>query len=147
MFNHDQTVFIVTSNRDILYVDIKKEIEIDLDDKEGISSIQNIIQDDQYFYVLANKRDMRLGFYLFKIFINDPYPRPEDRAEYLINWPNKLEIGNCDLFMMYEQEEVDGKEVDVQSIIISYKSIGINTYNVFVIDINSSLMKYWNESL
>lgn len=56
MFNHDQTVFIVTSNRDILYVDTKSEIEIDLDDQEGIGCIQNILQDDEYFYVLANKR-------------------------------------------------------------------------------------------
>ena len=37
-------------------------------------------------------------------------------------------------------------EHDNQSIIISYKSIGINTYNVFVIDLETSLIKYWNES-
>lgn len=57
-----------------------------------------------------------------------------------MNWSNKLEIGNCDLFMMNKTEH------DNQSIIISYKSIGINTYNVFVIDLETSLIKYWNES-
>jgi hypothetical protein len=29
---------------------------------------------------------------------------------------------------------------------VSYKSIGINTYNVFVIDQETKLIKYWHES-
>lgn len=29
---------------------------------------------------------------------------------------------------------------------ISYKSVGINTYNVFVIDLGTKLIKYWHES-
>lgn len=39
VFNHDQTKFIITSSEDILYVDINKQIEIDLDDREEVSSI------------------------------------------------------------------------------------------------------------
>ena len=35
---------------------------------------------------------------------------------------------------------------DNKSIVISYKSIGINTYNVFIIDLVDSYIKYWNES-
>ena len=31
------------------------------------------------------------------------------------------------------------------SIVISYKAIGINTYNVFVIDLKTKLIKYWHE--
>ena len=37
-------------------------------------------------------------------------------------------------------------EHEKASIVISYKSIGINTYNVFVIDLTTSLIKYWNET-
>ena len=37
-------------------------------------------------------------------------------------------------------------EYEKPSIVISYKSIGINTYNVFVIDLTTSLIKYWNET-
>ena len=39
VFNFDQTKFIITSSEDILYVDINKQIEIDLDDREEVSSI------------------------------------------------------------------------------------------------------------
>ena len=74
VFNHDQTVFIVTSSADILYVDTKTGKEIDMDDAEKIGCLQNIIQDDEYFYILANKRESRLGYYLLKVAINDPYP-------------------------------------------------------------------------
>jgi len=33
-----------------------------------------------------------------------------------------------------------------ESIVVSYKAIGINTYNVFVIDLDLKLIKYWHES-
>lgn len=39
VFNEDQSKFIITSSEDILYVDINKQIEIDLDDREEVSSI------------------------------------------------------------------------------------------------------------
>tara|TARA_B110000285_G_C15135793_1_gene626807 strand:+ start:2202 stop:2384 length:183 start_codon:yes stop_codon:yes gene_type:complete len=38
-------------------------------------------------------------------------------------------------------EAIKGKE----SIVVSYKAIGINTYNVFVIDLKTRLIKYWHE--
>ena len=31
-------------------------------------------------------------------------------------------------------------------IVVSYKSIGINTFNCFVLNLESQLIKYWNES-
>lgn len=136
IFNTDQTIFIVTSSKDILYVDMRNGNEIDLDDREEVSALQNIITDNEYFYVLANKKEKRLGYYLFKVNILNP----EEESEYLINWTNKLDIGNCDLFLLGASGS-DGK-----SIVISYKSIGINTYNVFIIDLDTSLIKYWNES-
>ena len=72
VFNKDQTKFIVTSSMDILYVDTVKHIEIDLDDREHISSIQNILAGSSHFYVLANKRHARLGYYLFSVNIDEP---------------------------------------------------------------------------
>ena len=44
VFNFDQTKFIVNSSQDILYVDIKAGLEIDLDEREGISLILSIIK-------------------------------------------------------------------------------------------------------
>ena len=136
IFNNDQSIFIVTSSKDLLYVDTRNGLEIDLDDREEVSNLQNIITDDEYFYVLANKKEKRLGYYLFKVNVYDP----EEESEYLINWTNKLDIGDCDLFMLGASGQ------DNKSIVISYKSIGINTYNVFIIDLVDSYIKYWNES-
>lgn len=84
--------------------------------------------------MLANKKDGKLGYYLFSIDISDPHKQ----SQYYINWNNKLDIGNCDLHLMKED---NGSE----SIVVSYKCVGINTFNVFVIDLNTKLIKYWHE--
>jgi hypothetical protein len=57
---------------------------------------------------------------------------PSKPAEYLIQWSNKLDIGNCDMHIL---KEVDANGNEERSIVVSYKSIGINTFNVFVIDL------------
>jgi hypothetical protein len=88
----------VTSPQDILYVDLQSRLEVDLDDQEEISAIQNIITDDRYFYVLANKKEHKLGYYLLMV----DSQRPNEPCKYLIRWSNKLDIGNCDLHLMYE---------------------------------------------
>ena len=46
-----------------------------------------------------------------------------------------------------EDEEIE-KTVTKQlsCLVVSFKMIGINTYNVFVIDLNTELFKYWHES-
>ena len=97
-FNQDQTKFILTSSQDCLYVDIVKKIEIDLDDREEVANIQSIHACDQYFYIFANKKSDRLGYYFFSIDIE----KPEDDIEYFINWTNKLDIACCDLNVLKE---------------------------------------------
>ena len=81
-----------------------------------------------------------LGYYLLKLNCVDP---TKEEAAYLINWHNKLDIGNCDLQILKEQD-ASGKITE--SIVVSYKAIGINTYNVFVIDLDLNIIKYWHES-
>jgi hypothetical protein len=51
---------------------------------------------------------------------------------YLIKWENKLDIANCDIQML-DQGLVDGKQH--YSVVVSYKCIEINTFNVFVFDL------------
>lgn len=82
IFDLDQRKFIITSDEDALYVDMEQQQEIDLDEKEKISMIQNIVADRQTFYVLANRRKGKLGFYIFTIDMSDPN-KPVD---YLLNW-------------------------------------------------------------
>jgi hypothetical protein len=70
--------------------------EIDFDDKEEIANIQNIFCDEDHFYVLSNKRMKKLGYYLFSVSIHNP----NEDSRYLINWENKLDIANCDLYLL-----------------------------------------------
>ena len=46
-----------------------------------------------------------------------------------------------------KDEDIEKKvKVNYTSIVVSFKMIGINTYNVFVIDLETKLIKYWHES-
>jgi hypothetical protein len=58
---------------------------------------------------------------------------PDKTSEYLIKWTNKLDIGNCDIHIMKEKDKTSGELLS--KIVVSFKSIGINTFNVFVIDL------------
>jgi hypothetical protein len=69
----------------------------------------------------------------------------------------KLDISNGDLFIMKTTEEsneiVHSKKEQNQKaakdhfdIVMSFKSIGINTYNIIVLDLESQKIKYWHES-
>lgn len=68
VFNKDQDKFIVTSATDVRYCNMKDvNLEVDLDDELNIGGIKSITVDSKHFYILANKLDKKLGFYLFQI--------------------------------------------------------------------------------
>ena len=128
----------MTSVNDVLYIDLKTGFELDIDDKENVSNILNIVSDNNYFYVIANKKHDIIGYYLFMIDIN----APESDYEYLINWTNKTLIRQVDLNFMYDNDD-DGEICKLLA--VSYKAEEINTYNVFVINIQSKFVKFWFE--
>lgn len=49
---------------DVLYIDMTINYSIDLDEREEIGKIRNILYDDNKFYILANSQDSKLGFFL-----------------------------------------------------------------------------------
>lgn len=145
-FSADQSKLIVTSSADILYVNMKEpdasKREIYFDDKEEIAEIRNVFATKDKFYVLANNKDNKLGFCLFSIGYNDPFTN----SLYFIRWNNKLDIGNADMFFMTESVGDENDEVSIKEyVVVSYKCIGINTFNVFVFDLEDKLIKYWFE--
>jgi hypothetical protein len=97
------------------------------------------VADDHYFYILANKKDGKLGFYLYKLDFNKPYSdKGKKESNYLIRWNNKLDIADADVALMEEKDKETGLSIPgMRYIVCSYKMIGINTYNIFVIDIES----------
>jgi len=114
-------------------VDIGKSIEIDIDDNEDIANITNILYGDNKFYLMCNRRFGKIGYFLFSIDCKDP----EANGEYFINWSNKLDIADCDMALM--TNNTTRKKTDI---VVSYKNIGINTFNVFVYDLESKLIRY-----
>ena len=64
--NSDQSIFLLSSAEDGTYVDYLQKIEVDINDELGIEVIKEIVYDDEdsTFYVLANKFEEKLGFFV-----------------------------------------------------------------------------------
>lgn len=97
-----------------------------------IGSIKEIKYDEEEddFYILANKYEEKLGFFIIRIDAKDP----EGDNLFLAKWKNKLDIANASLNVLRHQDS-DGNMF--KELIIAYKSININTYNVTVMDISN----------
>ena len=63
---------IIGSFLDVLYLDIEEEHELDIDSQYGVADIKSIINHKRKFYILANKKNRLLGYYLIEIDECDP---------------------------------------------------------------------------
>jgi len=101
---------------------------VDLDKLFGISLINDVIYDTdtKEFYFLCNKKDGKVGFYLIKFNEDDP-----SKYSYLTMWNHKLDIGDVNMQILREKDNPDG----CKELLIGYKTIYINTYNLVVIDL------------
>ena len=79
LFNEDQTMCTIASEKDIQLLNLETEFELDIDMKESVGDIQNIMCDADYFYVFAGRKNEEVGHFLFKIQISSP----ESEYEYL----------------------------------------------------------------
>ena len=64
--NIEQNILIAASEQDGIYINIEQEIEVDIDEEYEVGVLKNVIYDDENdnFYILANKYREKLGFYL-----------------------------------------------------------------------------------
>ena len=138
-FDASQKIVMIASYGTILFIDLIKQYELDVSEKEKVSEMMNLVCNKNKFFVITNKKNDILGYYLFMINLEDP----EADYEYLINWSNKSNIRNVDLAFL---EEKDRDGTDGNRLAVSYKREGVNTYNVFVFDIRTRLIKFWFES-
>lgn len=99
-FSNNQRKFIVTSVQDTLFVDLDKEIltqrEVDIDEQEKVAEIRSMCVKGDKFFVLANKKDKKLGFYMFSLDMETL------ESEHFISWNNKLDIGDAEIYNMKE---------------------------------------------
>jgi hypothetical protein len=94
--NDKQEIFIVSSVNDGIYINKELNQEVDIDQEYNISNIMEIIydDDDQMFYILTNKYEEKLGFFVLKIKEGNPYNQDNS---FLIKWKNKLDIGDTNI--------------------------------------------------
>ena len=130
-------MLIVSTASNGLLIDLDKNQEVDIDEYMNIGHIKEIIhdQDDSVFYILANKYDEKFGFFLIRI--KDRWTgkfnlqkKDNPSFEFIISYKNKLEIGDASVAVL--RDRVQG----YKELVLSYKTIYINTYNVHVMDIS-----------
>ena len=97
--------------------------------------------------VLANKFDEKLGFFVVKM--PEKGPDSNDGIKFLIKWKNKLDIGDTNMYILRTKKNSEDGEGGLKELIISFKTIYINTYNVVCMDITTDeeqLMIFRHES-
>lgn len=150
----NQKIFMIASAEDSVYVNMqrksKEDRELDIDSEFQISAIKSVIYDKGNFYILANKCRNRLGYYLIKM--DERIPIEEEVYEQdgkeirqdvlngvmIINRGNKLDIGDANMFVLRQKK--------YKELIVSYKNMYINTYNVNVIDLEENTIIFRHES-
>lgn len=146
--NEDQKIFMIASADDSIYLNLsgKKKYEIDIDQEFMISAIKCVIYDRGSFYLLANKTRGKLGLYLIRMDEHAPIVsdkntgKQELNGEFIINMGNKLNIGDANMFVLSNDRQ------GYRELILSYKTMYINTFNCNVIDLCDKAIIFRHES-
>ena len=94
VFDEFQDTAIIASTDDVLWVNVTKKIEIDVDEKFQLGDIKSILYRNSKYYVLANKYQRKLGYFLLEL---DQNLEEMEMPRYVIKWENKLEIDDASL--------------------------------------------------
>lgn len=142
VFDKSQKFCIIASSSQALWINISaaSRVEIELDTKFKLSEIKCLMSYGEKFFLLANKLNDKLGYYLLEI-NTDYMTNPEHH--FVIKWVNKLNIGNVDLDVITHTDvNEEGKEVVRNEIIISFKTIYENIYTVLVMEMDTYRILY-----
>ena len=130
----NQKIHVLASINDGIWYDAEDDREMDLDELYKVDYIKQIVYDyeEKNFYFLCNKKKELVGFFLFKFRESNPL-----NFEEVTVWNSKLEIDDVSITVLRGQDQCS-KEY-FKELVISYKTIYINTYNVVVLDISGPL--------
>ena len=134
---------IIASSDDALWVNVSTQEEVDIDEIYNISAIQAIVFDNEenMFYILANKLHRRLGYFL--IAVDAGRPQATSKPKFLIRWMNKLSVDNAALHIIKsERTDMKGNDVKTKEIVVSSKVSYTNKYIMFIIDHATGLTKF-----
>ena len=125
------------SRQDGIWVDLKSKKEVDLDEIFDVNLICEVIldEDEGQFYFLSNMRQGKLGFFLIRFSVSDP-----NKHDYLTMWRHKLDIADANMFVLTNEQH------GYRELIVSYKTMYINTFNCMVVDLTDKLIIFRHES-
>jgi len=83
-------------------------------------------EEERVFYMLANKFQEKLGIFLITFDDLDP-----SKHQFILRWKNKLDVSDANVFI------VRNKKKKYKELVVSFKTIFINVYNVCVMDISN----------
>lgn len=79
------------------------------------------------FYLMANRFQDKLGFFCIVFHEEDP-----DNFHFLMKLKNKLDIADANIFVLRNPDKM------YKELVLSYKTIYLNTYNITVLDISQT---------
>jgi uncharacterized protein YecE (DUF72 family) len=79
---------------------------------------------------MASKLNEKLGVYVVQVFADNP-----ENFKWILKWSNRLDTDDVAMFIL-RSPELQSKEL-----ILSFKSIFVNTHNVMCLDITGSSRK------
>lgn len=125
--NDAQTCSIIANSYESAFFNHKTGLRRYIGEVFSISLIREIVYDNDWkqFYVMANKYKGKLGLYVIRFHEDEP-----DDFEFLLKFKNKLEVSDAHI-IVHRCPIKNYKEL-----ILSYKSIYVNTYSVAVFDIS-----------
>jgi hypothetical protein len=106
-FDVEQKYAIIATEDDALWVSIQDSFEVDIDQKFEFADIKCLFCFNQKFYILANKVEKKLGYYLLMMDVD--IGSPTATFQFLIKWVNKLNIGNAEIEILYEKINHKGR--------------------------------------
>lgn len=123
----------MTSRQDGIWANTKTGKEVDLDEEFEVNLIMEVAldEDENKFYFLSNMRQGKLGFFLIRFDEDNP-----KKFNYLITWRHKLDIGDVNMQII---RDIDVNGEPYKELIIGYKTIYINTYNLVVQDMGGKI--------
>lgn len=122
-------------------MNIATQDEVDIDEVYEISCVKAVTLFNDKFYILANKYQKKLGYYLLEIDIDKPMLTK--RPNFIIKWTNKLQIDDAELnFIFIERENMKGLKEHKVEMVVSYKTIHINQFVIIVVEMDTCLIKF-----
>lgn len=100
---------------------------VDLDECYNIGGIKEIIHeaDTRQIYILANKYQEKMGVFLVKFHENNP-----KNFNFFMKYKTMLDVSDADIAIM------KNKKTGLKELIVSFKTVTENTYNVYIVDIS-----------